>query len=75
MCDGIHTNNVEGMHGVLKREMRRRFWQIKSKEGDTESQNKLQLVLVIENCKIGMTLNFFLNGLSVQKVVFLLKNC
>ena len=26
VCVGIHANNVEGMHGVLKREMRRRIW-------------------------------------------------
>ena len=50
--DGSYTNNVECMHGVIKRQMRRRYWQITSRGHDDFTKNKLQLVLFIENCKL-----------------------
>lgn len=53
-ADGTHTNNVEAMHSVLKRQMRRRYWQVRSRGDEGESQNKLQLVLFLENLNLAL---------------------
>ena len=46
---GVHTNNVEGMHSVVKRQTRRRFWKVcpKGSKG-----RHLQLAVFVENCKL-----------------------
>ena len=48
-ASGTHTNNVEGIHSVLKRETRRRFWQVCPKQS---KGRHLQLAVFVENCKL-----------------------
>ena len=47
--DGIHTNNVEGMNAVLKRGIRRRFWQVKPRNS---KGGHMYLMVFIENCRL-----------------------
>ena len=48
-ASGVHTNNVEGMHSVVKRQTRRRVWKVcpKGSKG-----RHLQLAVFVENCKL-----------------------
>ena len=47
---GVHTNNVERVHGVVKRQTRRhRFWQVCPKNSKGEH---MQLAVFVQNCKM-----------------------
>ena len=47
--EGVHTNNVEGMNSVLKRGVRRRFYQVKPRES---TGGHVALMVFIENCQL-----------------------
>ena len=66
--DGKHTNNAEGMHGVFKRQLRRRFWQMTPRNSHGEN---LALVVFLENCKISHSpLNPVLAWLSACRAMW-----
>ena len=49
--DGTHTNHAEAMNAVLKRKLRRSFWQVKNKGAN--SSDKIQLIIFEQNCVMG----------------------
>ena len=48
--DGAHTNVIEALHGGLKRNLRRQFWQVSCKGGEIGA-HKIQFCAFVGNCK------------------------